>query len=142
MQLWRARNSPLPCYFWHLLVSYANTPCAAAQHPKTEMASKYIHPQGTQMSHRNQEMAFSTLKGTSGRLHPVAQILYPQYHGMSLLEGLSRIISISPLNPTHTMLRTPLRFLRLYISFQKKEGGGEIKLLLSFFRLQLIWNKI
>lgn len=54
-------------------------------------------------------------KGTSSRLHPVAQLLYYQYHGTSLLEGLSRIISISPLNTDHVMLHTSPTFLRIYI---------------------------
>lgn len=64
------------------------------------------------ISQKNQEITFSALKETSSRLHPVAQLLYCQYHGTSLLEGPSTCIGISPLNPDHVTLHTLPTFLR------------------------------
>lgn len=66
----------------------------------SQSTNAILHPPARHtVSQKNQEVTFSALKETSSRLHPVAQLLYCQYHGTSLLEGLRRIISISPLNP-------------------------------------------
>lgn len=127
MQAWRARNIHLPSYTWHLLVPHANTLCAASQHPRPKCHITSI----CKISQKKQEVKFSALKGTSSRLHPVAQLLYCQYHGTSLLEGLSRIISITPPNPDHLMLHTSPTFMRTCICSWKTEQGRGIKLLLS-----------
>lgn len=81
----------------------------------SQSTNTILHPPARHtVSRKNQEVTFSALKETSSRLRPVAQLLYCHYHGTSLLEGLSRTISISPLTPDHVMLHTSPTFLRIY----------------------------